>query len=90
MRLPSWLKILQPQNIKDLILIGYSYDFATTRLRSYSNGTHEIMIGAKFGRIKTSEVLEDQPVPDKVPQAEPESEKKTEEPKPETPQEQPK
>ncbi|MBX7182516.1 MAG: type IX secretion system membrane protein PorP/SprF [Bacteroidia bacterium] len=77
-------------NIKDLILIGYAYDFATTRLKSYSNGTHEIMIGAKFGRIKSEEVLEEQPVPDKVPQAEPGEESKQEETKPETPAEQPK
>jgi type IX secretion system PorP/SprF family membrane protein len=77
-------------NIKDLIIIGYSYDIATTRLRSYSNGTHEIMIGAKFGRVKVSESVEEQPVPDKVPQAEPQSEPTKEEPKSETPAEQPK
>lgn len=30
--------------------IGYSYDFTTSNLRNYSNGTHEIMLGFKFGQ----------------------------------------
>lgn len=76
-------------NIKDIITIGYSYDFATTRLRSYSNGTHEIMIGAKFGRIKSSENLEEIPVPDKVPQAELPDKTSEEAPKKDTPTEKP-
>ena len=71
-------------NIKDLVLVGYSYDFATTRLRSYSSGTHEIMVGAKFGRIK-SKVIEPQVVPETVPEATPgepqKDDSKTEEPK---------
>ena len=35
---------------KDYLLIGYSYDFTTTRLRSYNGGTHEIMFGLRFSR----------------------------------------
>ncbi|HEX8516729.1 MAG TPA: type IX secretion system membrane protein PorP/SprF [Bacteroidia bacterium] len=29
---------------------GYAYDFTTSKLRNYSSGTHEIMIGYDFGR----------------------------------------
>ncbi len=29
--------------------IGYSYDFTTTALNNYSNGSHEIMLGYDFG-----------------------------------------
>ena len=30
--------------------IGYSYDITMTNLRTYSNGSHEIMIGVDFGK----------------------------------------
>ncbi len=30
--------------------VGYSYDFTTSRIRHYSAGSHEIMIGYDFGR----------------------------------------
>lgn len=37
--------------------IGYAYDFTTSQLKNYSNGSHEIMIGYDFGydimKIKT-------------------------------------
>jgi type IX secretion system PorP/SprF family membrane protein len=29
--------------------IGYSYDFTTTEMKNYSQGSHEIMIGYDFG-----------------------------------------
>ena len=32
------------------VRIGYAYDMTTTRLRNYSSGSHEIMIGVDFGR----------------------------------------
>ena len=35
---------------KDYLLIGYSYDFTTTVVRKYSNGTHELMLGLRFSR----------------------------------------
>jgi len=28
--------------------VAYSYDFTTTNLRNYSNGTHELVVGARF------------------------------------------
>lgn len=34
------------------ILFGYSYDYSYTRLRSYSTGSHELMIGYQFDKIK--------------------------------------
>lgn len=30
--------------------IGYAYDFTTSGMRNYSNGTHEIMLGYDFGK----------------------------------------
>jgi type IX secretion system PorP/SprF family membrane protein len=31
------------------ILVGYAYDFTTSKLRKYSYGSHEIMVGYEFG-----------------------------------------
>ncbi len=36
----------------DQIMFGYSYDFTTSNIKNYSSGTHELMIGAKFNKIK--------------------------------------
>lgn len=33
---------------KDMLVIGYSYDMATSNLKNYSSGTHEIMVGVRF------------------------------------------
>jgi hypothetical protein len=30
--------------------IGYAYDFTTSKIKQYSSGTHEIMIGYDFGK----------------------------------------
>jgi type IX secretion system PorP/SprF family membrane protein len=30
--------------------VGYAYDFTTSKIRNYSTGTHEIMIGYDFGK----------------------------------------
>jgi hypothetical protein len=30
--------------------VGYAYDITTSKLRNYSAGTHEIMIGYDFGK----------------------------------------
>lgn len=35
--------------------VGYGYDFTTSEIRKYSNGSHEIMIGYDFGRDNTTE-----------------------------------
>lgn len=33
---------------KDYFVFAYSYDMATSNLRNYSNGTHELMVGVRF------------------------------------------
>lgn len=42
-------------NIGDNLRVGYAYDFATSELNAYSNGSHEFMVSYKFGKdpIKT-------------------------------------
>jgi len=30
--------------------IGYAYDMSTSRLRNYTSGSHEVMLGLDFGR----------------------------------------
>ncbi len=42
--------------INDKMRIGYSVDFSTNKLRSYQNGTHEIMISYEISKI-TEEVV---------------------------------
>ena len=39
---------------QDYLVIGYSYDFTTTRLKQYSGGTHEIMLGLRFSKKQAS------------------------------------
>ena len=34
------------------ILFGYSFDFSYTRLRAYAGGSHELMIGYQFDKLK--------------------------------------
>jgi len=38
------------------IKLGYSYDFTTTALKSYSNGSHELFMAVTFGKIKQGQV----------------------------------
>lgn len=35
---------------KTRLRFGYAYDFTTSRIKNYSSGTHEIMIGYDFGK----------------------------------------
>ncbi|NSW45754.1 MAG: type IX secretion system membrane protein PorP/SprF [Bacteroidales bacterium] len=46
--------ILVGYNYQDQLIFGYSYDITFTDLRKYSSGTHELMIGARFNKIKQS------------------------------------
>lgn len=43
----AWSALLGFMYKKNL-MIGYSYDFTTTRIKNYSSGTHEIVLGVKF------------------------------------------
>lgn len=36
---------------KDMITIGYSYDMTLTKLKTFTTGTHEIMLGVKFAKL---------------------------------------
>jgi type IX secretion system PorP/SprF family membrane protein len=38
------------------IKLGYSYDFTTTALKSYSNGSHELFMAVTFGKIKQGNI----------------------------------
>lgn len=42
-------------NFKEQLMFGYSYDITTTTLRNYSSGTHELMLGVRFNKIKQSQ-----------------------------------
>jgi len=44
------LAIILEYQTNSYFRIGYSYDITITDLRSYSNGSHEIMIGVDFGK----------------------------------------
>jgi len=44
--------ILIGYNYKKRYIFGYSYDYSYTGLRKYQTGTHEIMIGYLFDKIK--------------------------------------
>ena len=39
---------------KEKIYLGYSYDITYSRLKIAAGGTHEIMVGARFNKIRTS------------------------------------
>jgi len=38
--------------MQENITFAYSYDFTTTNIKKYSTGTHELMIGIKFHKIR--------------------------------------
>ena len=39
-------------NIKDLVYVGYAYEFSGANISSYATGSHEIMLGIKFCKDK--------------------------------------
>jgi len=46
------LAIMIGYNYKKKYMFGYSYDYSYTPIRQYQSGTHEIMIGVLFDKIK--------------------------------------
>lgn len=46
--------ILLGYNYKDQIYVGYSYDINYSQLRRFNSGSHEIMVGARFNKIRSS------------------------------------
>jgi len=41
-------------DISDHFVLGYAFDYATTELQSFSDGTHEIILGWKFNKKEKS------------------------------------
>ncbi|HON18888.1 MAG TPA: type IX secretion system membrane protein PorP/SprF [Salinivirgaceae bacterium] len=39
-------------NYQDMLYVGYSYDIMISQLRKFGSGSHEVMVGVKFNRIK--------------------------------------
>jgi len=54
LRTKDAIYILIGYNYQDQLIFGYSYDINFSDLRKYSSGTHELMIGARFNKIKQS------------------------------------
>lgn len=48
------VSILIGYNHENQLLFGYSYDITLSNIRKYSSGTHELMIGFRFNKIKQS------------------------------------
>ena len=48
------VSVLLGYTYKEKIYIGYSYDITYSRLKVSAGGTHEIMVGARFNKIRTS------------------------------------
>jgi type IX secretion system PorP/SprF family membrane protein len=51
-RFKDAIALLIGYNYKKKYLIGYSFDYSYTGIRKYQSGTHEIMIGYLFDKIK--------------------------------------
>ncbi len=45
--------------IKEYLAIGYSFDFTTSNMKKYSDGTHEIFIQFRFGKAQMLDDKED-------------------------------
>jgi len=52
LRINDAVSVMAGFNIGKNIILGYAYDFNTSSLRNYSNGSHEVMIGARFAKIR--------------------------------------
>lgn len=50
MRTQDALTMMLGYKYKDMLTIGYAYDLTMTKLKNYTTGTHELMLGVKFGK----------------------------------------
>lgn len=48
------MSVIVGYNHEEQLFFGYSYDFTLTNIKKYSSGTHELMIGARFNKIRQS------------------------------------
>jgi type IX secretion system PorP/SprF family membrane protein len=51
-RINDALSVMAGFNIGKNIILGYAYDFPMSSLKNYSSGSHEVMIGARFAKIR--------------------------------------
>jgi type IX secretion system PorP/SprF family membrane protein len=51
-RFKDAVSILIGYNYKKKYLIGYSFDYSYTGIRKYQSGTHEVMLGVLFDKLK--------------------------------------
>lgn len=53
------LAVIIGYNYKDQLFFGYSYDISMSSLSPYTSGSHEIMISARFNKIKNFDTEEE-------------------------------
>lgn len=51
-RIKDAVSVMAGFNIGKNIILGYAYDFPMSSLKNYSSGSHEVMIGARFAKIR--------------------------------------
>ena len=54
LRTSDAVSVLLGYTYKEKIYLGYSYDITYSRLKIAAGGTHEIMVGARFNKIRNS------------------------------------
>lgn len=52
----AWIAMLGI-DVSEHFVLGYGFDYSTTELQSFSNGTHEVILGWKFNQKKQSSRL---------------------------------
>ncbi len=57
------IAIFAGYNVLDYLALGYSYDYATSDIQTYTNGTHEILIKLRFGKNQLIEENKEKPQP---------------------------
>lgn len=48
------ISVMAGYNYQDMLYVGYAYDATLNKLNKFSSGSHEIMLGVKFNRIKNT------------------------------------
>lgn len=61
-RINDAVSVMAGFNIGKNIILGYAYDFPLSSLKNYSSGSHEVMIGARFAKIRYTETPAESPV----------------------------
>ncbi len=51
-RIKDAVSVMAGFNIGKNVILGYAYDFPMSSLKNYSSGSHEVMIGARFAKIR--------------------------------------